>query len=232
MCVDSEAAAAQRLPDKVSYLTQLEHVFQQTEERPGLPFGVGVGVREVKQDHYQRLVHCILFSGLLKDADATKSALKMAMAIALPRVLAAEMCESLDKDVALPSRATLFRHRSTITWAYCLLRRKLHAKMLGEEGVLRWTMADASPQGNLDYVLVAHSTLPVSRLGQALADANFLYHTCVGDDENDEIESPDRAMIEEAMERLQSLRFQPGAPTAVGSGRAGNKHKLHSVAAL
>ena len=174
----------------------------------------------------RRLVKCVLLTGMLQSAKSLSLALRLAVSVSLPAALAEEVCtEIAATPKKLPSQATMYRHRSTVAFAAVLLEREVHKEMLTTGGgIVRWAMADASPQGIHDYLLITYSVVAVKDLDEAFADAQFLATSCLSDSDDSAVQQ----QRTQALSRLQKLAFKAAPPSAIGSGRAGISHKLHA----
>ena len=157
----------------------------------------------------------------IRSSTDTAITLKMALRAVAPSTLASALEAGIDCLDFLPSHTTILRHRATLYWGFCLLRRELNEQALALGGQVSWFMIDSSPQGHVDYVLSARSSMPWTSLDQCFQDAMLLAENAPNEDATAETEA--------AMERLTKVvAFQAGVPTSVGSGRAGLQFKLHA----
>ena len=180
---------------------------------------------DVKQ--MEVLMNCVLFSGLIKNAASTNHALQLAIKAALPPHLHEAFLHSLSKEDAVPSKASLYRHRATLCLGYARMRAEENARMLRSGGMLRWSLIDSSPQGNVDWLLATSSTVAAELQDSALSDVQVLWESALNHSSDMDTElSPE---VEAATDRLSRLlQFQPSFPVGIGSGRAGSQYKLRA----
>eukprot|EP00971_Amphidinium_carterae_P250454 4972136-Amphidinium_carterae.1 len=217
----------------IQYLSRFEEGLREHEEHGSNWLRDGcwsVHSKAASAKSLYKLVLVVLFSGLLKDATTLGESIQMALQITLPTALSSELIAALRTNRSLPAPSTVYRHRATLYWSFCLMQRKWYSEAFGSGGgVLQWMMVDSSPQGHLDYLLCAHSAIKASDAVQAFDDFLFLARHCALTREDHRPLVQDETALQARFERLGSLAFRPGLPTAVGSGRASGKYKLHAL---
>ena len=116
-------------------------------------------------------------------------------------------------------RSTLYRHRLTLHLGYCKMFQEVHETMLrASGGAVRWGTVDSSPQGGVDYLMWGCATMRQSDLIPAMALAEELASRM--DDEEEE---------RRVVQLLAALvKLTKSVPTAIGSGRAAMKYKVHA----
>ena len=130
------------------------------------------------------------------------------------------------QNLRVPGRSTMYRHRLTFHQGFCRWLGKCARVMLSSSGgVTRWGTLDSSPQGSFDWLLTGASTMCSCDLSACYRDANRLIALGQGP-------ISDEACDEQKIIHLRLsplLQIVQGVPTAVGSGRASVKYKIHSM---
>ena len=181
--------------------------------------------RKNKKGHFisdcnvHHLLSCVVFSGLLRNSSSAKSALRMAMQAALPEALRKAVDDFMCSAHVIPSRSTLYRHRSTLIMALSRLLQQSNSASLNGSGMIKWFFLDSSPQGHLDWLLSASLTLPLS-------EARRCFLLCRDLECMSELEVEQAKKTQDVLAPF--LLPKPGPPVAVGSGRAGRAHKVHA----
>ena len=169
---------------------------------------------------YERVIHGVIASGLLKNVSELRAVLKHAIAATVQEPTLLDMLKKmLDEDHALPSATTLLRHRMSLHMCYCRALQHIHATMIGGTGgMVSWRSMDLSPQGGVEWVLHGASAVRHGDLDRALLlSLHIANHT------DDEAEMA-------AMQELQALlQLRQAVPTGVGSGRKDLVHKIHGM---
>ena len=131
--------------------------------------------------HLNTLMQCVVLSGLIKDASHTKEAIELSLAASLPKSLANHYINMLHgTSNTMPSRSTVYRHRSTLVLAHTLLAKAWNQQCLQNGGQARWSMVDSSPQGHVDYLLSTHSAVACADLLQLLSDSMLIEQDALG----------------------------------------------------
>ena len=112
----------------VAWLVQVGESLDQHDSLPAWTQGKHArGLSPAGNPHLYRLVAIVLLPGLLKDAQDTAMSLRMALRAVAPSSLASALEAGIDCMEFLPSHTTILRHRATLYWGFCLLRRELSA---------------------------------------------------------------------------------------------------------
>ena len=141
------------------------------------------------------------------------------MRAALPEGLCRSVHEFMSSSHAVPSRATLYRHRGTMLLAWYRILQRSSSELLQRGGMLKWYLVDSSPQGHLDWVLSSSQTLPLNKARLAYLAATKLKTSSLSDEECLELQAT-----------LSPWLLPKAGPAAIGSGRAGTSHKVHAFA--
>jgi hypothetical protein len=163
-----------------------------------------------------------LLSGFLKQVRDCKQALLSGLrAITTPECFE-YFARVVQDQRAVPSATTLYVHRLTVHLGWCVMKQAQHSKLLQDaSGVVVYMTVDSSPQAGRDWLQSSMTVLPVSSLLEAFDLAVALCVPPPGQQQQDELS------IMADLERM--LRWEPGVPVAIGSGRASAAHKLHAL---
>ena len=167
-----------------------------------------------------QLISAVTASALLRNAADLTLAVKLTLALVLPRAMAEYMAERLQTRGILPGKTFLYTHRLTLHLAWCLMARRRNDGTLADPlGVVRFGTVDASAVGRYDWVWQAAVTIPLAALPEMLAAARTLINGGASAGQQDA-----------AMELLRSkLQFHLCSPTAVGSGQSNKVAKMHCL---
>lgn len=166
------------------------------------------------------LIEAMLFSGCLQSTRLMRVALEHALHVTVrtPQLLT-HFLDVINQPHAIPSSTTLYRHRLTLHLAYCAWVAEVQEDMLSDDGCVRYTTLDASPQGGYDWLLFGSTTIRTRELPRAFRMANELCDPGLTEERERE--------IVHFLAPLLQIRQAP--PVALGSGRASLKHKTHAV---
>eukprot|EP00969_Alexandrium_andersonii_P073675 3249314-Alexandrium_andersonii.AAC.1 len=170
----------------------------------------------------EHLVKCVTLSGVLRGAADLRDAMTMAISAALPPAFAQPFLRGLADESAVPSRASVLRHRLTLHLGWLRWSQALLSDLLSSsEDLVSWQTADSSPQGSFDWMMRAGATARQSAVTALFFDAVALQ------------QDPAFAWSEDAVELVRRLRdalaFTAGPPCGIGSGRASAWHKMHAL---
>ena len=116
----------------------------------------------------------------------------------------------------LPSSSTLYRHRLTLTIAYCKWMADINKSMMAEETVA-WSTVDGSPQAGYNLLIVGTMRVKVKDLLSAMGLAQTLQ--TLGSE----------VAEKHAAEQLTNfLHMRQLIPVTTGSGRCSLKYKMHA----
>ena len=101
------------------------------------------------------LLRHVLAAGFLRNGGNLKHVVSNMFA-ALSTEEQVLMRDYLQVEIAIPSAATLLRHRITIHAAYCSWMREVMEELMRGCHITRCTTVDSSPQGGYDWVLWGH----------------------------------------------------------------------------
>jgi len=158
-------------------------------------------------------------AGYLRNMGTLRESLKAALMVATASpAIRQHLIRHLDLPWALPSRTTLQRHRLTMHMGLLRWQQEEVRDML-QFGLIRWCMADSSPQGAWDFVVHGGRCMRSSNLLPAFDDINSL---CCHEVSNDAKHA--------ATERLHAVlcQRQYGICT-VGSGKQSLIRKVHAI---
>ena len=172
------------------------------------------------------LIQCLIFSGWLKSQHDMESALTISIGIKVPFKKHQEYLLQLMRSThKTPSRTTMYKHRLMLVGGCAAYQAAAAAKICEQDDIVRFCTMDGSPQHGYDWLL--HGSITVS-----VTECVELYHLATeyitrsleqGPDDAENRTCELRARLSKALCKVLSM------PVAVGSGKAGIRHKLHSL---
>ena len=174
------------------------------------------------------LIQCLLFSGWLKSQHSMLPALEDSISITVPFIKHREYLLDLIRSTHKPpSRTAMYKHRLMLVCGYCSHHAEANRRMFQQGDVVRFCTMDGSPQHGYDWLL--HGSITIS-----VAECVVLFYLAI---EYIGLSLEQGPAPEDANNRTRELRARLSRslckvlnlPVAVGSGKAGIRHKLHSL---
>ena len=138
----------------------------------------------------------------------------------------------MESNMKPPGRSLIYKHRFMFAMGYCSFLAAEAKELLAAGEPTRWGTIDASPQAGWDWVLHGRISLSKHELVVSFREANMYIQLSIAQraamDNHQDFHQSNK--VEGIGFRLaKKLRLRLALPTAVGAGRAGIRHKLHSL---
>ena len=182
------------------------------------------------------MIQCLLFGGWVKSTHDLLPALEDAISISVPFEKHKDYLLKLIRgDHKPPSATVMYRHRLMLAFGYCSYRAEANRRLFeGGDEVVRFCTMDGSPQHGYDWLI--HGSI---NLLTSTSECVHLYHVAIEYINRWLRQQAGGVVLHEADHRTQQLHAQLASslerllnlPIAVGSGKAGVRHKFHGPAA-